>query len=419
MARAEIIKIINFWQKSLKKEGLFNREIIKDIDLESKEIIDLIGPRRSGKSTILNLIINKLKLKNFLYINFEDPFFVENNQAKVIDEFIETYQEYYSKDLKYIFFDEIQNIKNWENAIRKLRDVGKYKIFITGSSSKLLSREVSSLLTGRHLSYLILPLSFKEFLSFKKLTIKNKKDLILLEKKILKYFQEYKKIGGFPEAVLTSNQELLKNYFYDILYKDIVVRYNIRAKDILEKIALFLLSNASKVVSIESIKKNYQTDYELTSNYINYLKEAFLIFNLPQFFYSLKKQEKSLKKAYSIDTGLTNAVSFKFSEDLGRILENIVFLELKRRKKEAFYFHGLNECDFIIKNDLKINQAIQVTAELNEDNKKREFDGLLEAMQKHKLKEGLILTEEQESELTVENKKIKIMPVYKWLLNND
>lgn len=417
MNTSETIKIISFWQKSLKKEGLFDRDIIKDIDLKSKEIIDLIGPRRSGKSTILNLIINKLKLKNFLYLNFEDPFFVENNQAKVIDEFIEIYQEYYSKNLKYIFFDEIQNIKNWENAIRKLRDAGKYKIFITGSSSKLLSREVSSLLTGRHLSYSILPLSFKEFLNFKKITINNKRDLILHEKNIFKYFQEYKKIGGFPEAVLTSNQEILKNYFYDILYKDIVVRYNVRNKDILEKIALFLLSNASKIVSIETIKKNYQIDFQLTSNYINYIKEAFLIFNLPQFFYSLKKQEKSLKKIYSIDTGLVNATSFRFSENFGRILENIVFLEFKRNKKEIYYFHGKQECDFIIKKNLKINQAVQVVAELNEDNKKRELKGLLEAMQVNKLKEGLILTENQEKEFKIDNNKITIMPVYKWLIN--
>src|SRR3990167_784100 len=167
----QIIKIIDFWQKSVKHGTLLEREIINDINIGGKEIIDLVGPRRSGKSSILKLLIRKLETDKFLYINFEDPFFIANNDQEIIEKILEVYGSYYGKDLKYIFFGEIQEILNWEKVVRKLRDAENYKIFITGSSSRLLSREISSLITGRHISYQIFPLSFGEFLSFNKIDI--------------------------------------------------------------------------------------------------------------------------------------------------------------------------------------------------------------------------------------------------------
>ncbi len=420
MDTQQIIRIIDFWQKTIEKDKLKDRSLVETLNYKSKEIIDLIGPRRSGKSSILKLIIKHLDLKNnYLFINFEDPFFIENNKPYIIEELISVFKEYFTPRLEYLFLDEIQEINQWERAVRKLRDSGKFKIFITGSSSKLLSGEVSTLLTGRHLSYKVFPLSFSEFLNFKNVEIKHRKDIILNQKTIAKYFYKYMNIGSFPEVVLTENSELVKNYFYDILQKDIVMRYNIREKEILEKIAIYSLSNSSKIISIESLKKTFGISFTLTSSYIDYLKNSFLIFELPQFSYSLKKQQKALKKIYSIDIGLTNAVSFRFSKDSGRILENIVFLHLKMTGKEIYYYKTKNnlEVDFIIKKETGEKELIQVSFSLDDKKtREREIKGLLTAMNELSISKGLILTDDEEEVIKIGQRTIIVKPTYKWLL---
>lgn len=417
----QVIQIIDFWQKSVKKDTLLERAVIGDIMVGGKDVVDLVGPRRSGKSFILKLLIERLNVHdNFLYINFEDPFFIENNKPHIIEEIVLIFQEYFNKDLKYIFFDEIQEIDQWEKALRKLRDSENFKIFITGSSSKLLSREMSSLLTGRHLSYKIFPLSFAEFLDFRGFTLKHKKDISIKEKQILKEFGSYSNIGGFPAVVLSENQELLKNYFFDILQKDIATRHQIREKDVLERMAVYLLTNSGKIISIESLKKTFSLSFVAASSYLEYFKDAFLVFDLPQFSYSLKKQSKALKKIYSVDTGLANNVSFKFSEDKGRILENIVFLEIKRRGEEVFYYRTKDgtEVDFFTREKFSAKNLIQVAwSVLDEGTRERELRSLFSAMEETKLKSGLILTyNDKEETITIDKKTITIKPVYKWLL---
>lgn len=423
METQELIKIIDFWQKNAKSKELLPRTVLDDLNYKSKEIIDLVGVRRSGKSSILNLIIKRLNLgADFLFLNFEDPFFITNNKPQIIEESIEIFKEYFNPDLKYLFFDEIQEIDQWEKAIRKLRDSGDYKIFLTGSSAKLLSGEIASLLTGRHLSYAIFPLSFKEFLGFRNVSLSNKKDLVLKEKTILRFFNQYLQIGGFPEAVLSQDKKILKNYFSDILQKDIMARYDIREKGLLEKMAVFLLSNSSKTVSIESIKNAFNVSFTLVASYLDYFKESFLILELTQFAYSLKKQNKAFKKIYSIDTGLANAVSFKFSEDKGRMLENAVFLELKRRELEIYYYKTKNnlEVDFLVKEKTKPKELIQVCWSLKDPKTKaREIKALREAMEEMELKQGLILTENEEEIIKLKNKKIIVLSVWKWLLRVD
>ncbi len=416
----QLIKIIDFWQKSAEKNELQSRPIVEKIDLAGKEIIDLVGPRRSGKSSILKLIIRNLKSKNeFLYINFEDPFFIERNNPQIIEEIIAVYREYFNSELRYLFFDEIQEIKHWEKAIRKLRDGENFKIFITGSSSKLLSGEISSLITGRHLSYNILPLSFLEFIRFKKIKLNSQKDIVLKEKMLRREFLKYAEIGGFPEVVLSNNQALLKNYFFDILRKDIIMRHDIREKDALEKMAIFLLSNSGKIVTTESMKKAYNLSYEAVFSYLEYFKESFLVFDLLQFSFSLKRQSKALKKIYAVDSGLANAVSFKFSEDKGRALENIVFLEIKRRQNEVFYYKNKDgtEVDFLTREKNENKKLIQVCWSLNDnETKKREVENLLKAMDELKMKAGVILTDNETDKLKIKGKTITIKPVFRWLM---
>ncbi len=419
----QLVKIIDFWKKSVEKDKLYDRMILGKIDHKSKEIVDLVGPRRSGKSSILKLIIRRLKLSdNFLYINFEDPFFVTHNNPQIIEEMVTVFKEYFNPKLEYLFFDEIQEINQWEKAVRKLRDGEKFKIFITGSSSKLLSGEISSLITGRHLSYNISPLSFSEFLAFRGIKICAKRDIILKEKRILRMFGEYLKIGGFPEAALTADMELLKNYFYDILQKDIVMRHNIREKEILEKMAVYLLSNSGKITSMESLKAAFNISFSAAQSYLEYFKESFLVFELPQFSYSLKKQGKALKKIYAVDIGLANAVSFKFSEDKGRMLENAVFLELKNKEGEIYYYKTKNnlEVDFMVKEKTKIKKLIQVCWTLEDKKtKEREFRSLMAAMDELKLKDGFILTYNEENKIKINKKIINVVPCWKWLLENE
>lgn len=415
-----LVKVIEFWQKTVGEEKLFSRELVKEVDCRGKEVVDIVGPRRSGKSSVLYLLMKKLVEKgNGLYVNFEDPFFINNNQPAILGEIIDVYKEYFSQNLRYLFLDEIQNIEQWERAVRKLRDSGKYKIFVTGSSSKLLASEIASLLTGRHLSYQLFPLSFAEFLFFRNLIILNKKQIILQEKNLNKRFEEYLNIGGFPEVVLTGNLALLKNYFFDILQKDIAGRHEVRDKKTLEKVAVYLMSNAAKTISLAEIKRTFNLSFAAASAYLNYFQEAFLLMELPQFAYSLKSQHKALKKIYAIDTGLASAVSFRFSEDRGRLIEQVVFLQLKRKQEELYYYKTKKgrEVDFLVKKGARQKELIQVTWSLGDrETAKREIGVLIEAMEELALREALIVTFEESDKIVVGDKVIFVKPVCQWIL---
>jgi predicted AAA+ superfamily ATPase len=422
--REQLVQVIGFWQKTLGRGTLRPRRLLKMIDTRGKEVIDLVGPRRSGKSSILKLLVARLGISadEFLYINFEDPFFVEHHQVGVIEEIISVFGEHFSPRLKYLFFDEVQEISHWEKAIRKLRDGEEFKIFLTGSSSKLLSRELSSLLTGRHKTYKVFPLSFAEFLDFRGLITIKRKDIILQEEKIKKLFGEFLLSGGFPEPVLNGDAELLKNYFFDILQKDIVARYEVREREILERIAVFVLSNVGKTVSMHSLGSIHEVSRFVAARYVRYLEEAFLIFGVSQFSHSLKRQQKALRKLYAIDTGLANAVSFRFSEDKGRYLENTVLLELLRMNRNIFYYKTRKntEVDFCVFEQQKIQQLIQVSWSLtDEKTAKRERESLLQAMEETGLSCGTILTYEEEDTLKFDDKTVTVMPVWKWLLESE
>ena len=421
MDQKDLIKIIDFWRENPKSETLFARDLLSKIKLDNPEVVDVIGPRRCGKSSLLKLLIAKLPTDSWVYMNFEDPFFLTNNSAQVIEEIVEVFQTNFSDKLKFLFFDEIQNIANWEKAIRKLRDSGLYKIFITGSSSKLLSRELSSLLSGRHLSFNLLPLSFGEFLVFKNFPIKNKRDLVIKDKMLLKLFDEFLQIGGFPQAVLNKAPELLKQYYSDIVQKDIVNRYEVREKEVLEKMGIFLLSNSGKIVSLSSLKKLYSISFQSAATYIDYFKEGFMVFEVPQFSYSLKTQQKAFKKIYSIDTGLSNAVSFRFSEDRGRLLENVVALELYRKNEPFFYFkHIYGEVDFLVQKQRGKYDIIQVCSDLSDEKtRKREINGIELALKEVKVNKIFILTDNSMENIKIGEHTIHIMPIFQWLIESN
>ncbi len=398
---------------------------------KTNKIITLSGPRRSGKTYYFYQIINKLKEKidfsRIVYINFEDDRLFPL-AVKDLDDLIEAYFELYPENKTkeiYCFFDEIQNIDNWEIFIRRIYDKEKAKIFLTGSSSKLLSKEIATSLRGRTLNYQIFPLSFKEFLNFKGVKLDKNFAYSQIRFRIKKLFQEYAVYGGFPEVVLESDDlkiAVLKNYYDLIIYRDLVERFAVRNTIFLKSLSKYLLTNFSAPFSInsyyQSLEKPLRPAKETVLEYLSYLQEIELVFLAPIFSYSLKTQQVNPKKNYVVDNGLRNAVCFRFSEDFGRLLENLVFIELKRRNKEIYYYKQKQECDFVVMNNLKASRAIQVTQELNKNNREREVGGLIEAMQKYNIGQGLVLVQDlkKETKEKINSKEIKFVSLWKWLL---
>ncbi len=381
-------------------EASVEREALKQIDIKIPFAIVLSGIRRCGKSTLLKQIMKEFK--DFYYFNFDDiraaNFEVEDFQ-KLDEVFLEEYG-----NMNYYFFDEIQNVQKWELFIRTLLDKKKY-VVITGSNASLLSRELGTRLTGRHLRFELFPFSYKEFL------------LLSNRNQSIESFEEYFTNGGFPEYIKLKKPAILQELLNDVLNRDIAIRHKIRNLKSLKELSLYLLTNVGKEFSYNNLKKtfNFGSTNSVIS-FISYLEDSYLIFTIPKFNYSLKKQIVNPKKVYSIDNGLIKANSSSFSKDKGSILENMVFINLRKKYKDIFYFQEKNECDFVVKEGTKIIKAIQVCFDLNEENKNREINGLLEPLEKFNLKEGLILTYKQDDEFKVNNKKIKVLPVWKWLL---
>lgn len=400
-----------------KKEKFVERTILKEIKqyLNLPHVIIISGLRRSGKSTLLKEIKHRYyEDENIYYFNFEDERLV-NFTLEDFNLLYETFMEIVGKS-NIFFFDEIQVVNGWEAFVRRMNDKG-YKFFITGSNSSMLSREMGTKLTGRSIAIELYPFSFKECLSY--VNVDTNKTMLLTEDRALikKEFNEYIDNGGMPEYRIYKNDKTLKDLYENILYRDVIVRYNLSDEKSLKELTHFLFSNYGKEISYNNLKSMLNLgSINTVKHYTNYLENSYLIFTIPKYDESLKKQIYSKKKVYVIDMGLINLISFKFSKNSGRILENIVFLELKRKNKDIFYHKEKSECDFIIKDKLKIVQAIQVTQNLDDDNKSREIAGLLEACNRYKLKEGMILTYDQEEDLIVDGKKIVVKPVWKWLL---
>lgn len=400
-----------------KKEKFVERTILREIQqyLNLTHVIIISGLRRSGKSTLLKEIKHRYyEDEKIYYFNFEDERLV-NFTLEDFNLLYETFMEIIGKS-NIFFFDEIQVVNGWEAFVRRMNDKG-YKFFITGSNSSMLSREMGTKLTGRSIVIELYPFSLKECLSYA--NIDTHKTMLLTEDRALikKEFNEYIDNGGMPEYRIYKNNKILKDLYENILYRDVIVRYNLSDEKSLKELTHFLFSNYGKEISYNNLKSMLNLGSANTvKHYMSYLENSYLIFTIPKYDKSLKKQIYSKKKIYVIDTGLINLISFKFSKNSGRILENIVFLELKRKNKDIFYHKEKSECDFILKDKLKIVQAIQVTQNLDDDNKSREIAGLLEACKKYKLKEGMILTYDQEKEIVVDDKKIVVKPVWKWLL---
>lgn len=393
------------------KDNGIPRDIAYDKYFKTEQICVISGIRRSGKSTLLRQFSKKFD--SFYVINFDDErladFTMQDFRMLMI-----SFQKLYKS--KIIFLDEIQNVEGWERFVRRLHDEG-YKVFVTGSNAKLLSSELATHLTGRYIKLELYPFSFKEFLQFNKVTYTKRTSSI--QAKLLRQFKKYLEEGGFPEFLKYDDRDYLKRIYDDILYKDLLVRFRIKEVKAFKQLASFLFTNFTKEISYNSLKKTLGFKSATSvKNYVEFMQESFLIFELYKYDFSLKKQFVSDKKIFTIDNGLRNTVAFYFSKDFGRLLENLVFLELKRRGKEIYYFKNRGECDFLIKEKSKIVSAIQVSKYIEKNsNEKRELRGLIEALNQFELKEGIILTENQEAIIEKEGLTIKLIPIWKWLLD--
>lgn len=393
------------------------------LDFVSKQIplphaVIISGIRRSGKSTLLNQTINSFYGKGVYYLNFEDERLVDfevTDFNSLYEVFLELYGE-----RKAFFFDEIQNVAQWEVFVRRMQNKD-YKFFITGSNASLLSKELGTKLTGRCVSIELYPFSFLEYLLFKGYELKKNALSYTAERaSIKKHFAEYIRHGGMPEYLKYKDSTLLKRVYEDILYRDIVARYDIKQVKALRELGLYLLSNIGGLFSYNNLTKILGVGSMNTiKSYADYLENSFLVSLVNRFSYSLKQQFVANKKIYCIDNGLAESIAFQFSKNKGKFLENLVFLELRRRYAEIYYYKTANslEVDFLIKNGKKDISLIQVADNLdNEKTREREIDALTHAMDELKIKKALILTEDTEEEIKLKGKVILAHPVYKWLL---
>lgn len=388
-------------------------EIQKFIDDPS--ILIMSGLRRSGKSTILRLVQQK-HVESDYYLNFDDDRLVQF-EVQHFQMLLEVFIELFGKQTTF-FFDEIQNVEGWERFVRRLYDRGD-KVFITGSNANLLSAELGTRLTGRYIQFEIYPLAFEEVMEKEYPEVLSKKALSTDDVgMVLHHFSSYFKHGGIPEYYTYRKQEYLKDLYEGILYRDIVARYHITHEKALRELVYYFASHIGKEFNYTKLSKTIGLSSPNTvSNYCNYLEQCYLCFFLSRYSHSLKKQMHHNKKCYMIDTALIRAIGFRTSEDKGRLLENVVFLELKRQGKDVYFHKDKKECDFIVREKNHIVQAIQVTTSLGADKvKEREVEGLVEAMKAYQLNEGLILTENEYASLDVEGLRIEVLPLWKWLL---
>ncbi len=419
MSEAEIKEILIRQRETIlnKKCGI-EREVLKEIELKIKlpHVVVLTGLRRSGKSTILRqLIKKKYNDEDFYYINFEDERLF-NFPANEFNALYEGLVNLYGKK-KTFFLDEIQNVQNFETFVRRFYEEG-FKFFITGSSATLLSRELGTKLTGRHVDIIVTPFSFLEFLELKGVII-NKEAMDKTETKveIKKWFEEYLTKGGMPEYLVYNDPELLTRVYEDTILKDIAVRYKVDNVVILRQLYSHLIYNFANKFSYNSLTKIMNINSVNTiKKFIVYLEETYFAKTINKFDFSFKKQIISDKKIYILDNGFIGVLSKKIAKDNGWLLENLVFNCLNK-EYDVFYYSHEKECDFLVLKNKEIKQAIQVCYELNEENSKREIAGLTQAMNTFKLKEGLLLTNSQEEEMKVDGKKIIVKPVWKWLID--
>jgi predicted AAA+ superfamily ATPase len=403
------------------------------LPLKSSNIVSLCGCRRSGKTFLLFQTIKTLSRSrdDLIYINFESER-LRNLDAGDMQDFLIAVKEVFSpQDKIYLFLDEIQSVRDWDKWVRRVYDTGGFYIFITGSTSRLLPREIATSLRGRTINFTIFPFSFREFLNARNYE-PNMEILQYTDEKgkILKLLREYLRHGSFPEVILKDNEfekkKLLSSYFDAILYRDVVERFRVKDTALLESFIRYTVNNFANYFSISKTERflkstGIRCSKKTLANFLNYFQQAFFLFPIEIFSYKVKDRLQYPKKIYLVDTGIINELVPKFSENYGRFMENVVAIELMRREQEVYYWKDSlgKEVDFVIKEGLRVTELIQVCYDTGDEKTvKREVSSLIKAMKEFELNEGLIITSDYEGGEEVNGRKIIYTPLWKWLLSN-
>ena len=413
--------------------------ILRDYDISSyvttkpKKIIVVTGFRRVGKTYIMYKLLSELTKEKdreqVIYINFDDERIPE--QTGFLTELLPTIKKNIGSEIEFLFLDEIQNMPSWSKWLRRIYDNENLRIFITGSSSRVSSREMPTELRGRCLEVHCYPLSFTEFLRFKNVKI----DLTAIpysEKETVKaarQLDEFLTYGGMPEVVLTSEDrkyEMLQQYYGTVVRRDIVERFKVNNEEGLKALLRLLLNSTQYSISklYNTMKSlNYEIGKTTLLNYMNYIESSYFIKSVPIFSPKVKDQLQYPRKLYFIDNGFINALSTKLAKNVGREYENCVAVELQRRSSRSdmglyYWKDGKGkELDFVVKEGLRVKQLIQVCYDIDDyDTKKREVDGLVKASEVLKCKNLLVITGDYEGVERKKDKRIKFIPLYKWLL---
>jgi len=399
------------------KTGLIQRDLSLDVYLKTNQVVVITGIRRCGKSSLMFLIKEALHLKDndYCYCNFDDERIT--SYSTILNDIYMIHLETY-RTVPIFFFDEIQEVPGWEKFVNRMYEQN-HKVFVTGSNSTLLSSEISSSLTGRNKVLELYPFSFSEYL---KMTGKSYASNILSVKQrslLLHDLSNYLENGGFPLVVKEKDQEIAHALFKDILYRDILVRYKLTNVEEVKQIALFLASNVGKLNSYATLQAvSRLKSLSSVKNYLHYFEASFLFYYIKKFDYSVKKQIMNSRKVYAVDNVIPNRLGFRFSENRGRVLENAVFMELKRKGCEIYYHSAKYECDFLIKENLQIVEAIQVTYNLNQDNFHREMNGLTEAMQTFSIPKGTLIVFDEIKDHEDLPEGVNIIRAFEWFLKD-
>lgn len=397
------------------KSGLIKRDIALSDYLNTGQVVVITGVRRSGKSSLMFLIREALGLSvsEFCFCNFDDERL--SPYPSLLSDIYSLHMEMYRTEPVF-FFDEIQEVPGWEKFVNRMYEQNR-KVFVTGSNATLLSSEISSSLTGRNKVLELFPFSFAEFLRYEGRPYDTERLSVKQRSLLMSDLNVFLESGGFPLVVKEKDTEIAHALFQDILYRDIVVRYKLSNVEEVKQIGLYLASNAGKLFSYATLQ-NISGLRSLSSvkSYLQYFESSFLFYYLKKFDFSVKKQIMNSRKVYAVDNAIPNRLGFRFSENKGRLLENAVFIELKRRGCEIYYFSDKYECDFLIKENMNITEAIQVCYVLNTENYHREAGGIAEAMQLFNIpKATIIVFDNQQSHFDLPQG-VSVVTAYEWFM---
>lgn len=414
MISKEQIRQVIYDQRNLYVDLGIDRHMEQNL-VDCPEVLVLTGVRRCGKSVLMQQIRAKREEKDY-FISFDDDrllhFTVEDFQV-LYDVFVEDFGVQHT-----FYFDEIQMVDGWERFVDRLYKHGN-KVIVTGSNAKMLSRELGTLLTGRHVSKEVYPFSLSEYMEVTGVEISRESLYTTEGRAMLQNVQgEYLLNGGFPQYVKSKNVEYLRSLYNDILYRDIIVRYKIASDKPLKETVYYLISNATHQFTYSSVAKAVGVkSSETIKDYVSYLEETYLVGQLSKYDVKVGAQVKSPKKIYFIDNALVNIIGFSFSKNEGGRLENAVYVELRRRGKELYYHNDGSECDFIVRNGMSITEAYQVSVSLDDEKtRNRELEGIRSAMKAYSLKEGYIITSEGNEEIEVEEGVVHVVSFGRWIL---